>query len=349
MFKNLTINKIALISAALIGVINLLFLYLLNRLQSFQQDFWLSIFFFLACVGISFLVVKYLLGQFVFKNIQLIYKMIRSTRELGQANNLSRLRDRKVDLKDLDDEVLQWAERTRTEITDLKELETYRRNYIGNVSHELKTPIFSIQGYLQTLIEGGIYDENINLRYLKKASDNTIRLQNIVKDLEVVNKLESDASLDLRNFDISALTLEVFQELDVYSSSRQVKFSIPDVPPIPYMVVGDKSKIRQVLVNLLTNSAIYSEEGGEVKVSFFDLQDSILIEVQDHGIGIEEKHLKHLFDRFYRVDPGRSRKFGGSGLGLSIVKHILEAHNQTINVRSTIGVGSTFAFTLSKT
>lgn len=349
MFKNLTINKIALISAALIGVINLLFLYLLNRLQSFQQDFWLSIFFFLACVGISFLVVKYLLGQFVFKNIQLIYKMIRSTRELGQANNLSRLRDRKVDLKDLDDEVLQWAERTRTEITDLKELETYRRNYIGNVSHELKTPIFSIQGYLQTLIEGGIYDENINLRYLKKASDNTIRLQNIVKDLEVVNKLESDASLDLRNFDISALTLEVFQELDVYSSSRQVKFSIPDMPPIPYMVVGDKSKIRQVLVNLLTNSAIYSEEGGEVKVSFFDLQDSILIEVQDHGIGIEEKHLKHLFDRFYRVDPGRSRKFGGSGLGLSIVKHILEAHNQTINVRSTIGVGSTFAFTLSKT
>ena len=348
MIKQLTINKIAIIVAALIGALNLLFLYLPKRVFSADQDVIRSLIFMVICMLLSFLIVKYLLGQFVFKNIQLIYKMIRSTRQANEEADISRLRDRNMNLKDLDDEVLKWTERTRTEITDLKELETYRRNYIGNVSHELKTPIFSIQGYLQTLIEGGIYDENINMRYLKKAVDNTVRLQNIVKDLEVVNKLESNAKLDLTKFDITALTLEVFQELDMYKSSRNIKFAIQDPKPIPYMVLADKSKIRQVLTNLLTNSVIYSGEDGEVIVSFFDIQDTILIEVKDDGIGIEEKHLKHLFDRFYRVDPSRSRKFGGSGLGLSIVKHIIEAHNQTINVRSTKDVGSTFAFTLKK-
>lgn len=348
MIKQLTINKIAAIVAVLIGALNLLFLYLPESFFAANGDLLSSLLYTLICIVLSFLIVKYLLGQFVFKNIQLIYKMIRSTRQSGQDTDVSRLRERKVKLKDLDDEVLQWAENTKNEITDLKELETYRRNYIGNVSHELKTPIFSIQGYLQTLIEGGIYDENINMRYLKKASDNTIRLQNIVKDLEEVNKLESNASLDLKKFDITALTLEVFQELDMYKSSRNVKFAIQDATPVTHMVMADKSKIRQVLTNLLTNSVIYSGEGGEVIVSFFDVQDTILVEVKDDGIGIDEKHLKHLFDRFYRVDPSRSRKFGGSGLGLSIVKHIIEAHHQTINVRSTKGVGSTFAFTLKK-
>jgi len=174
-FKNLTINKIAAIVALLIGILNLLFLYMPKRLLADNGNLQ-SIAFLVLCVVVSFMIVKYLLSQFVFKNIQLIYKMIRSTRQIGQSDNIAKMRKGNLNLKDLDDEVLQWAEHAKNEITDLKELETYRRNYIGNVSHELKTPIFSIQGYLQTLIEGGIYDENINMRYLKKASDNTIRL-----------------------------------------------------------------------------------------------------------------------------------------------------------------------------
>jgi len=274
--------------------------------------------------------------------------MIRSTRQFDDSANVKNLREEGFDLKDLDDEVFQWAERTKNEITDLKELETYRRNYLGNVSHELKTPIFSIQGYLHTLLEGGLYDEKINMRYLQKASENAVRLDNIVKDLEAVNRLESDASLDLTKFDIIALAENVCYELEIYSSARDITIKISDEAKGAYMVLADKNKIRQVLTNLLTNSVRYSDEKDVVTVSFHDIQDSILIEVKDNGIGIEEKHLKHLFDRFYRVDPGRSRKFGGSGLGLSIVKHIIEVHNQTINVRSTPDVGSTFAFTLDK-
>lgn len=348
MFKNLTINKISALVAFLIGALHLIISIFQNTSHNLTSHFIEVFPFIIGAVAISFFLVKYLLGRFVFKNIQLIYKMIRSTRQLDVQGSVQKLRKDGINLKDLDDEVFQWAERTKNEITDLKELESYRRNYIGNVSHELKTPIFSIQGYLHTLIEGGIYDEKINMRYLKKAADNTMRLENIVKDLEIVNKLESDAALDLKKFDVHVLTLEVFQELDIYSSSRDINFSIAESVPEAFFVVADKIKIRQVLINLLTNSVRYSDEGGAVTVSFFDIQDSILIEVNDNGIGIEEKHLKHLFDRFYRVDPSRSRKFGGSGLGLSIVKHILEAHNQSINVRSTIGVGSTFAFTLKK-
>lgn len=348
MFKNLTINKIALIAAGLIGLVNLLFFFVLGKLSHTDLQVEYYLLFLLLCLALSYWIVKSLLGRFVFKNIQLIYKMIRSTRQFDDSANVRSLREEGFDLKDLDDEVFQWAERTKNEITDLKELESYRRNYLGNVSHELKTPIFSIQGYLHTLLEGGLYDEKINLRYLKKAAENTMRLENIVKDLEAVNKLESDAKLDLKKFDIMDLTQNVFQELEMYSGNRDIKFELSEPDTSAFLVKADKDKIRQVLTNLLTNSVRYSEEGDKVAVSFHDIQDSILVEVKDNGIGIEEKHLKHLFDRFYRVDPGRSRKFGGSGLGLSIVKHIIEVHNQTINVRSTIGVGSTFAFTLEK-
>lgn len=348
MLKNLTVNRIASIVALLVGIFNCLFFFLVSHFTT--QDFS-RLYTILCSIGLSiicFIVVKYLLSRFVFKNIQLIYKMIRSTRNLDNNINVREMRKAGLNLNNLDDEVFQWAERTKNEITDLKELESYRRNYLGNVSHELKTPIFSIQGYLHTLIEGGLYDEKINMRYLRKAADNTMRLENIVKDLEAVNRLEADAKLDLKKFDIRELVLEVFQELEIYSTTRDVKFSISEDTIEQLVVIADKGKIRQVLTNLLTNSVKYSDEGGEVNVSFFIIQDSILIEIKDNGIGIEEKHLKHLFDRFYRVDASRSRKFGGSGLGLSIVKHIIEAHNQTINVRSTPGVGSTFAFTLNK-
>lgn len=255
----------------------------------------------------------------------------------------------KESLEDVNTKVMEWAENTKKELATLKSLEEYRKNYVGNISHELKTPIFSIQAYLYTLLEGGLYDENINKDYLRRAVDNTVRLQNIVEDLEVITKLESgQMEMELRKFDIRQLTNDIFKDLKSMAKKKKISLKFKEGASHPYFVMADREAIRQVITNLLVNSIKYGKEGGTTKVSFYDTESEILIEVSDNGLGIDEKHLKHVFDRFYRVDSSRSRKQGGSGLGLSIVKHIVEAHDQTINVRSTPEVGSTFGFTLKK-
>jgi len=255
----------------------------------------------------------------------------------------------KASFDKIEDEVTEWANTTRDEIKSLKSLETYRKNYVGNISHELKTPIFAIQGFLHTLIEGGIYDENINLKYLKRAAANTDRLKTIVDDLDLISKLEQNADLlHFESFDILDLTKELISELQIHSDDRNITISIKEPINFNTQVNADKNSIRQVLTNLIINSIKYGKENGTTRIGFYDLEDSILLEISDDGIGIAEEHFKHLFDRFYRVDHSRSRMMGGSGLGLSIVKHIIEAHKQTINLRSTVNVGSTFGFTLEK-
>jgi two-component system phosphate regulon sensor histidine kinase PhoR len=192
-------------------------------------------------------------------------------------------------------------------------------------------------------------DENINIKYLKRAAENVERLQNIVEDLDVISKLESGQfEMDTRNFDLKELVNEAFMDLQAMAKEKKIKLMFKEGAAHPYQVSGDKESIRQVMTNLLVNSIKYGNQNGITKVSFYDMDKKILVEVSDNGIGIEEKHLKHLFDRFYRVDSSRSRKMGGSGLGLSIVKHIIEAHGQTIKVRSTPGIGTTFSFTLAK-
>ena len=252
-------------------------------------------------------------------------------------------------LIEVNDEVIEWAEKQENEMDYLVRLEQYRKNFLGNISHELKTPLFAIQGYLITLIEGGLYDENINMKYLKRAVYNSDRLQKIVEDLEIINQFESgNIVLNLENFDIRELSEEVIEDLSFQADAREVELSLKDGAKSKFKVHADREKVRQVLNNLVTNSIKYGIKGGKVRIGFYDLDESVLIEVGDNGVGIAEEHLNHLFDRFYRVDSSRNRKAGGSGLGLSIVKHILEAHNQTISVRSTEGEGSTFGFTLSK-
>ena len=252
-------------------------------------------------------------------------------------------------LEEVEQEVSQWADKQKKEIESLKLLEAYRREFLGNISHELKTPIFSVQGYVHTLLDGGLYDEAINKNYLRKAANNIERLLTIVEDLESISRLESgQLTLDIQRFNIRDLTLEVFDDLEIQAKERNIKLSIKEGTDSTFFVEADRENIRQVLVNLINNSIKYGKDGGSTKVGFYDMENYILIEVADNGIGIGEDHLKHLFDRFYRVDKSRSRARGGSGLGLSIVKHIIEAHNQTINVRSSVGVGSTFGFTLKK-
>ena len=281
------------------------------------------------------------------EKLALIYNFIQDARLKNSA-----LRKEKLNITSIEDvksDVIKWAEDTEKQIQSLRSLEQYRKNFVGNVSHELKTPIFSIQGYLHTLIEGGVYDEMINMKYLERAAENADRLQNIVEDLEGIAKLESGKLvLDLQEFDLKSLVSEVFQDFDITASENNITLGFKVGGDTSFKVSGDQSMIRQVFINLLNNSIKYGKDEGRTEIAFYDMGGNVLVEVSDNGIGIESKHLNHLFDRFYRVDPSRSRKLGGSGLGLSIVKHIIEAHQQTIKVTSAPGEGSTFSFTLTK-
>jgi two-component system phosphate regulon sensor histidine kinase PhoR len=252
-------------------------------------------------------------------------------------------------LDNVEKEVGEWAEQNDRDIEELERLATYRRRFIGDVSHELKTPIFNIQGFIHTLLDGAIHDPQVNLQYLQRAAKNVDRLQAIVEDLETINKLEAGQMiLDLREFDIHDLADEVYADLEMRARERNIRLTFKEGANQHFRVRADKESIRQVLINLVHNSIKYGSEGGVTKVSFYDVETYILVEVSDNGIGIDPEHLKHVFDRFYRADKHRSREAGGTGLGLSIVKHIIEAHKQTINVRSGVGQGSTFGFTLEK-
>ncbi len=330
----------------MVGVIILLFVALiLADIINIQQ---LPVFFLAFVIGLLaiYLVVKYLLEAFVLRKIKLIYKII-STSKFVTDHKPSASDSKSLD--EVNDEVIEWARKTNLELKNLKSLADYRKNFVGNISHELKTPIFSVQGYLHTLLEGGMYDENINQHYLERALRNTERLQTIVEELEVISTLEGDTEiLNFEDFDLRLLCDEVREDLKVQANADHVTIEYKEGVDHHFSVFADRENIRRVLNNLIINSIKYGKEGGTTKVSFYDMDSKILTEISDDGIGIDDTHLKHLFDRFYRVDASRSRELGGSGLGLSIVKHIIEAHRGNINVRSTSNVGSTFGFTLTK-
>ena len=298
--------------------------------------------------GVMFLVLRYMLHAFVYRRIKLIYKMIRSSKET--MKNEENANTQTIDnLARVENEVRDYVVRQQKEIDSLKEMENYRKNFLGNISHELKTPIFSVQGYIHTLLDGGLNDDSVNRRFLQKAAKNIERLETVVNDLEIIAKLEdATTKLEFHKFDLKELTREVIDELEVQAKQREIMVKFKPGADKAFNVEADGESIRTVLLNLIGNSIKYNKEGGESKIAFYDMESHVLVEVADNGIGIEEQHLKHLFDRFYRVDKSRSRERGGSGLGLSIVKHIIEAHGQRINVRSTPGRGTTIGFTLKK-
>ena len=344
MFKNLTTKQVALYLTALITFFAVIFIitivFLFNNESSLiTLAILIALFSFICYFSIS-----YLLERFVFRKINLIYKIISKKQVTDQENVLMEGNFDKVNTQ-----VARWAADTEREIKDLKDLEDYRRNFVGNLSHELKTPIFAIQGYLHTLLDGALYDEKINKKYIKKAANNAERLQDIVDDLDTIHQLESgNVVLMLSTFDIKDLVLEVFGDLKFVAEKKNIELLFKEGESPSVTVMADKQRIRSVLSNLIMNSIKYNDVNGSTMVSFNTLNDKILVEISDNGIGINERHLNHLFDRFYRVDESRSRDQGGSGLGLAIVKHIVESHGQNINVRSTEGVGSSFGFTLAK-
>jgi two-component system phosphate regulon sensor histidine kinase PhoR len=297
----------------------------------------------------SFFTIRYSIEKFLYGKIKIIYKTIHKLKD-SKKNLKERLKTNSDLLENVNQEVIDWVEDRSKEIEDLKKLEIYRREYIGNVSHELKTPIFNIQGYILTLLDGGLEDPSINKEYLLRTEKSINRMIAIIHDLEEISRLESgELKLEFSKFDIIALVKEIVDFLEIKAKKRKIKLYIVPTDEKNILVNADKNRIRQILTNLIDNSLKYSsDENAVTKISFFDMDEHILVEVTDNGIGVSEQDIPRLFERFYRTEKSRSRKEGGTGLGLSIVKHIIEAHEQTINVRSSVGIGTTFGFTLQK-
>jgi two-component system, OmpR family, phosphate regulon sensor histidine kinase PhoR len=294
----------------------------------------------------SFLILQYLLGKYISDKIKPVYKTILDLPAILKKGDQEK---KGPVLSAIRNDVEEWAQMQIREIERLKELEKYRKEFVGNVSHEMKTPIFNIQGYVLTLLEGGIDDPKINKLYLQRTEASINRMISIVEDLESITKLESgELKLKFEKFDIVKLVEEVFDMEQMLAEEQGITLSFSFRPERPVYVRADKKRVTEVISNLINNGIKYGRKKGFVKVGFYDMEEHCLIEVTDNGIGLEKKDLPRIFERFFRVDKSRSRVQGGTGLGLSIVKHIIEAHNQTINVKSTPDEGTTFAFTLEK-
>jgi len=294
---------------------------------------------------ISFFIIQYRVENFIYKRMKKIYDDV----SLLDVSTLGRQKIT-TNMETLTKEVELFARNKKLEIEALKIRENYRREFIGNVSHELKTPLFTVQGYIETLIDGALNDEKIREKYLKRAKKGVERLTYIIKDLDMITKLEvGELHLEKETFDIIDLIENVFELLEMKASKNLISLTFNKKNQTPIWVKADKDRIQQVLSNLIVNSIKYGINKGTTELSIENLiRNKVLIRVADNGEGINNDEIPRLFERFYRVDKSGSREQGGSGLGLSIVKHILDAHSEKIYVESQIGIGSEFSFTLEK-
>ncbi len=296
---------------------------------------------------IAFFLIYYAVNNFIFEKINPIYKTIENI-PITKDELRKKLEGKDV-IQEVNRMVINYAQNRTKEIKKLRRMEKYRKEFLGNVSHELKTPIFNIQGYILTLLDGGLEDPEINREYLERTEKSINRMVSIIEDLESITKLETgELELEWKDFDIVQLVKYVYELQDSIRARFNIDFAFDRSYDKPIMVAGDKKRITEVLNNLIVNSIFYGNKGGKTTISFAEMGDNILIDVTDNGLGLEEDEIPRIFERFYRTDKSRSRDRGGTGLGLSIVKHIIEAHNQTITVRSEPGSGSSFSFTLKK-
>ena len=339
--KTYSAKRLSLFITVLLLISNFGF-FLIQSKKDFGSVF--SILFIILFGTVSYFLVLFILNRYINEKINPIYKTIREVPISGRKEKVG-----STNISDVQKDVEEWAKNQTMEITRLKDLERYRKEFVGNVSHELKTPIFNIQGYVLTLLEGGIDDPKINKLYLQRTEKSIDRMISIVEDLESITKLESgELTLNLVNLDMVKLTEDVFELAQMLANERNITLQFITKTDKPVMVNADKKRIMEVMNNLVGNGIKYGKKRGHVKVGFYDLHETVLIEVSDNGIGMDKSDLPRVFERFYRVDKSRSREQGGTGLGLSIVKHIIEAHDQTINVKSVADKGTTFTFTLEK-
>jgi two-component system phosphate regulon sensor histidine kinase PhoR len=292
---------------------------------------------------LCFFIIYFYLEFFVLKKIRNLYKDLIPNKEAKENILVT------TNMDELVYQLKKFSKESETEIKTMQQKENFRRDFMGNLAHELKTPLFTSQSYLLTLIDGALKDENINLKYLKIAEKSIERLIFIVKDLDLITKLESDdLKLEKSTFNIISLVNNVFEMLEIQSGIKKISFSL-DSKFKSIKVIADQEKIHQVLTNLIENSVKYGKESGTTEVTIQNItENKIIVRITDNGNGIQKVHFKRLFERFYRVDNSGNRKTGGSGLGLAIVKHIIDAHNEKIYVESDYGVGSEFSFTLEK-
>src|ERR1700756_1599083 len=303
---------------------------------------------FFICFALSFLFFNFFYQKIIFGRIETTLAKLRKLNIITEIDVSKFTDDISDPIERFNAEIIQLSNDRQKELEHLQKLENYRKEFLGNVSHELKTPIFNIQGYVATLIDGGIYDNKINIEYLKRADKSVDRMINIIDDLETISQLETGTlSLDLERFNIVEMIHDVCKQIEIQAQKKNIALTVV-TPKENIKVFADRFRVRQVFSNLLSNSLKYGKENGETTITITPDKEKVIITIADNGIGIEARHLPRIFERFYRVDKGRSREQGGTGLGLSIVKHIIEAHNQTISVSSIENEGTTFVFSLPK-
>jgi two-component system phosphate regulon sensor histidine kinase PhoR len=336
-----------LIGSSLLSILVLTTLLLVGALTKIDFGMWSLTLIPLITFALSLAVFSYLVGRFINDKIKVIYRII-SQKQIYDDNSKDVSIGDDV-LSKLTEDTAEWAQLQKKQISELKKQAEFRKEFLGNLAHELKTPVFSIQGYILTLLEGGLDDKRVNRDFLERALAGVDRISTLLEDLDQIAKLETDRfQLKKTKFDLIELIRKCFKELEKKAKDKKIKLAF-DKHYEPLMVNADQAKLTQVLINLISNSISYGNEEGKTTIRLSRIeQNKILVEVSDNGVGMEESHIPRLFERFYRVDKSRERHIGGSGLGLAIVKHIIEAHKQTITVRSTLGVGSTFAFTLDR-
>ncbi|MCC7400826.1 MAG: sensor histidine kinase [Chitinophagaceae bacterium] len=340
--KNISPRTYSFFSALVLAAATALLLLIYQKNWKESAGIFLVVFF------ISFFLFSFVIERFVYRKIKLIYKFIYQTKATKKEETYYKYLLPQRSIEEVQQDVEAWAEEHKQEIESLRQNEQFRKEFLQNLSHEFKTPVFAIQGYVDTLLNGALENPEVNRKFLEKAAKNIERLTNLINDLDEISGLErGEISLDKENFIIQDLIKEVFESLSLKAESRHIKCGIKKGCESPLAVFADKEKIRQVLRNLVENSVKYGKENGTITASMYQTDgEHILIEISDDGIGISEKYLQRIFERFYRTDEGRRIDVTGSGLGLAICKHIIEAHGQSIHVRSTEGVGTTIGFTL---
>ncbi len=341
--KNLSPQQLSALTALLIAIpIGIVFWVL-------QKNWWMG------CIALavmfigSYFLIRFVLEWFIYRKIKVIYKYIYQTKANKREETYYKYILPQKGIDEVREDVEKWAEQRSAEIEILKKNETYRKEFLQNLAHEFKTPVFAIQGYIDTLLNGEINNTDINERFLENAAKNVNRMIHLLDDLDEISKLESgEQPLYKEYFIIQDLIKDVFESLSIKTSKKQIKSYIKKGCETPLIsVFADKEKIRQVLINLVSNAVKYGKLKGTIIASVYKTDEKhVLVEVSDDGIGISEEHLPRIFERFYRTDRGRSRNVGGTGLGLAICKHIIEAHGQTIHARSKLEVGTTLGFTL---
>src|SRR5260221_1474751 len=340
--KNVSPRQLSFFTALILAVP-------ISLLIFFVEKSWLwGAISFIVILGGSYLLISIVLERFIYRKIKLIYKFIYQTKATRKEETYYKYLLPQKSIDEVKEDAEAWRTENKQEIELLRQNEQFRKEFLQNLSHEFKTPVFAIQGYVETLLQGALENPEVNKRFLEKTSKNVERLVNLINDLDEISKLErGELVIYKQNFIIQELIRETFESLSLKAEQRKIKFSIKKGCETPLTVFADKEKIRQVITNLLENSIKYGKENGNITASMYKTDGKhILVEISDDGMGISAKHLSRIFERFYRTDEGRSRDITGSGLGLAICKHIIEAHGQTIHVRSTEHVGTTIGFTL---